>query len=85
MGNQLFNQQSLTARAFLKNSYLPIHCLQLRTSTLALSTMTINPLVKGLKILIDVFDSHANSFINCVHLKGDISKLRIDFGKELGL
>ena len=72
-------------RVFLEDSYLPIRCLQLRTSTLALLTTTIDPLVEGLKILIDVLDGRTNPFINCVYLKGNISKLCIDLGEELGL
>ena len=72
-------------RAFLENSYLPIRCLQLRTSTLALLTTTIDPLVESLKILIDALDGRTNPFINGIHLKGNVSKLRINLGKELGL
>ena len=85
VGHQLLDQHSLTARAFLEDSYLPVCCLQLCTSTLALLTTTIDPLVESLKILIDVLDGRMNPFINCVYLKGNISKLRIDLGEELGL
>ena len=72
VGNQLLNQKSLTMRAFLENSYLPVCCLQLRTSTLALLTMAIDPLVEGLKIFIDALDSRTNPFINCIHLEGNV-------------
>ena len=45
----------------------------------------IDPLVEGLKILIDALDSRTNPFINCIHLEGNVSKLRIHLGEDLGL
>ena len=83
--DQLFNQHPLTPGSLFENGDLPIRCLQIRTGLLALLATTIYPLVEGNEILINALDRCTNPFINCVHLKGNVSELRINLSEDLGL
>ena len=85
MGDQLFDQELLTARTFLKDSDLSIHHLQIRTGMFTLLAMMVHPLVKSLKIFVDTIDCGPNPLIDGIHLKSNISYLPINLGEELSL